>query len=399
MEDDQKSIMNVIRAALVVSFSNPGDSLLYVALPLIYRSLGLSIVHVGILLSANRLIRFVSNTFAGYVYGRKTMKRLMIISIITAFVINLSYGFIEGFYLFLFMRIMWGITWSFLRLGGYLAAISYSNEATMGRSMGIFSSISGIGFYLGGLVGGILLDMWGFKSASISLAFGTAIVIPIAFSLVDNKTESVVQDKQPEFNIRTLVGDRDILGIGIGVMLTRLFLGSLIASTLSLYLTESLGSEGITMLGKSIGIASFTGFLLSLRILVKLVLGPLVGELSDKLGRNRTILFLFIFGTISLLLLGLTQSIGVISFAVILSFLSDSGLSVVLTTKVSDIVQTKDVQSHYTLSAFTNWSDLGSSIGPLIIYSLLSEVSFNLLFFGASAFLLIYAIVNQFFLE
>jgi len=294
---------------------------------------------------------------------------------------------------------MWGITWSFLRLGGYLAAISYSNEATMGRSMGIFSSISGIGFYLGGLVGGILLDMWGFKSASISLAFGTAIVIPIAFSLVDNKTESVVQDKQPEFNIRTLVGDRDILGIGIGVMLTRLFLGSLIASTLSLYLTESLGSEGITMLGKSIGIASFTGFLLSLRILVKLVLGPLVGELSDKLGRNRTILFLFIFGTISLLLLGLTQSIGVISFAVILSFLSDSGLSVVLTTKVSDIVQTKDVQSHYTLSAFTNWSDLGSSIGPLIIYSLLSEVSFNLLFFGASAFLLIYAIVNQFFLE
>jgi hypothetical protein len=97
--------------------------------------------------------------------------------------------------------------------------------------------------------------MWGFKSASISLAFGTAIVIPIAFSLVDNKTESVVQDKQPEFNIRTLVGDRDILGIGIGVMLTRLFLGSLIASTLSLYLTESLGSEGITMLGKSIGIA------------------------------------------------------------------------------------------------------------------------------------------------
>jgi MFS family permease len=399
MEDDQKSIMNVIRAALVVSFSNPGDSLLYVALPLVYRSLGLSIVHVGILLSANRLIRFVSNTFAGYVYGRKTMKRLMIISIITAFVINLSYGFIEGFYLFLFMRIMWGITWSFLRLGGYLAAISYSNEATMGRSMGIFSSISGIGFYLGGLVGGILLDMWGFKSASISLAFGTAIVIPIAFSLVDNKTESVVQDKQPEFNIRTLVGDRDILGIGIGVMLTRLFLGSLIASTLSLYLTESLGSEGITMLGKSIGIASFTGFLLSLRILVKLVLGPLVGELSDKLGRNRTILFLFIFGTISLLLLGLTQSIGVISFAVILSFLSDSGLSVVLTTKVSDIVQTKDVQSHYTLSAFTNWSDLGSSIGPLIIYSLLSEVSFNLLFFGASAFLLIYAIVNQFFLE
>ena len=258
--------------------------------------------------------------------------------------------------------------------------------------MGIYQSISGIGFILGGLVGGILLDSWGFKSASIFLAFGTSLVIPIAFSLVDKKQEPIEQDIQTGFDIRTLVGDRDILSIGIGVTLTRLFLGSLIASTLSLYLVESLGSEGIKLLGKSVGIASFTGFLLSFRILVKFLLGPLIGGLSDKFGRQRTTLILFISGSISLLLLGLSPSLWVISFAVILSFLSDSGLSVVLTTEVSDIIQTKGVQGHYTLSAFTNWSDLGSSIGPLIIFSLLSEFSFNLLFFSASAFLLLYGI-------
>ena len=81
MRKAPNSTINVIRAALVVSFSNIGDSLLYVALPLVYHSLELSIVHVGILLSANRLIRFGSNTFAGYVYGREKTKRLLVISI------------------------------------------------------------------------------------------------------------------------------------------------------------------------------------------------------------------------------------------------------------------------------------------------------------------------------
>ncbi len=60
-------------------------------------------------------------------------------------------------------------------------------------------------------LGGILLDAWGFKSASIFLAFGTALVIPIAFSLVDQKQEKVEQEHNTKFDIRTLIGDGDIL--------------------------------------------------------------------------------------------------------------------------------------------------------------------------------------------
>ena len=392
MGKESKSIANIIRAALVVSASNLGDSLLYVALPLMYQSLGLSIVQVGILLSANRLIRFVSNTFAGYVYGRKSIKNLLIIAIIAAFFINLSYGFIEGFFLFLLMRLCWGTTWSFLRLGGYLSVISHSDEFNRGRSMGIYQSISGVGFISGGLVGGILLDSWGFRLASIFLAFGTFLVIPLAFSLVDNKLESNEQDQEHSFNIQTLVGNNKVLSIGIGVMLTRLFLGSLISSTLSLYLAEVFGSEGIILLGKEVGIATLTGLLLSFKLFSKFLLGPIVGVLSDKLGGQRTMLILFISGSISLLLLALSQSLGIITLAVILSFFSDAGLGVVMASEVSDIVQKNGAQSHFALSAFTNWSDLGSSIGPLIIFSLLSEISFKHIFVSASAALLLYTL-------
>lgn len=226
MRKSQDNFSNIIRAALVVSFSNLGDSLLYVALPLLYSSFKLNIVHVGILLSANRLVRFISNTFAGYVYGKKPMKWVLVASIIVAFFINLSYGYIEGFLPFLLMRLCWGITWSFLRLGGYLTVVSFSDDLNKGHYMGVYQSISSIGFLSGGLIGGILLDSWGYSSANLLLAFGTFLVMPIAFTLTDRRNEILGQQVQ-RFNIQTLVGDLDLFKIGVGMMLTKLFLGSL----------------------------------------------------------------------------------------------------------------------------------------------------------------------------
>jgi len=363
-----------------------------VALPLLYSSFGLSIVHVGILLSANRFVRFVSNTFAGYVYGRKPLKWVLVASIIAAFIINLSYGYIGGFLPFLLMRLCWGITWSFLRLGGYLSVVSFSDESNRGRFMGVYQSISGIGFLSGGLVGGILLDSWGYTSANLLLAFGTFLVIPIAFSLADERLETDVQGQDQSLDIRTLVGNSELLSIGVGVMLTRLFLGSLISSTLSLYLLEVLGSQGTILLGREVGIASLTGFLLSLRLFTRFMLGPIIGVLSDRFGGKRTMVLLFISGSVSLLMLALSQSLGVITLAVLLSFLSDTGLGVVVASEVSDMVKTDDAKSKYTLSAFTNWIDLGSAMGPLVVFSLLSEISFYSIFVSASAALLLYAL-------
>jgi MFS family permease len=393
MDADQNSLVNVVKAALVVSFSNLGDSLLYVALPLIYSSFGMNLVQVGILLSANRLVRFVSNTIAGYVYGVKPLKWVLVFSIIAAFFINLSYGYIDGFLPFLAMRLLWGITWSFLRLGGYLSVVSFSDELVRGRYMGVYTSISSIGFLSGGLVGGVLLDSWGFTSANLLLAFGTFLVIPVAFSLKDKRIDTNQPDYVHRFNFRTLFGNSELFSIGVGVMLTRLFLGSLISSTLSLYLIEVLGSNGIDFLGWNVGIASLTGFLLSFRIFTKLLLGPIVGVLSDKFGGQITLVILFASGSASLLMLALSQSLVIITLAVILSFLSDAGLGVVLASRVSDMVKTGEGSNQYTLSAFTNWIDIGSSLGPLVIFSLISKVSFSSIFVSASAVLLVYAYV------
>jgi MFS family permease len=395
MEKAPKSIGNILIIALIVAASLLGDSFLYVALPLEYQSLGISLVHVGVLLSANRLIRFLSNTFAGYLFGRKSIKSLLIFAILAAAIINLSYGFIGGFFLFLFIRLCWGITWSFLRLGGYLSVISYSDVAHRGRSMGIYQSISSTGSLLGGLIGGILLDSWGFKPASIFLAIGTILAIPLAFTIKDKNSALTKNNDSINYDLRLLIGDTKVISIGLGIMLTRLFLGSIIVSTLSLFLKESLGSEGIIILNKNIGIASLTGFLLMFRLLSRFLFGPIFGSISDRFGRQRTMLILYLCGSFSLLLFAFFKSLGIITIAVLLSFTSAAGLGVVLTTKVSDIIQNDGIENNYLLSAYTNWIDLGSAIGPLIAYSLLTEISFSFLYLSASSILFFYAILMQ----
>lgn len=396
MENSPRRIDQIIFIALIVAVSLLGDSFLYVALPLEYQSLGLSLVNVGVLLSSNRIIRFISNTFAGYIYGKKSMKSLLIISILAGTVINLSYGFIEGFFLFLVVRLCWGITWSFLRLGGYLSVIANSDKVFRGRSMGIYQSVSSTGSLLGGLIGGILLDSWGFKSASIFLAFGTALGIPLALTIKNDNSLSMEKDEKIHYGFRILIGDSKVLSLGIGTMFTRLFLESIIVSTLSLYLAESFGREGIFILSKNIGIASLTGFLLMFRLLSRFLFGPIFGIISDKLGRHRTILILFISGSISLFLLAFCQSLVFVTLAILLAFTSAAGLGVVLTTEVSDLVQSKGDGSHYLMSAYTNWIDLGSAIGPLIVYSLLTEISFSSIFLSAALFLLLYALIRSF---
>lgn len=384
----------IILTALVVAASLLGDSFLYVALPLEYNSLGLNFVTVGFLLSANRLIRFFSNTFAGYVYGRNPYKIPLTLAILSGATINLSYGFLKGFLPFLIARLAWGVTWSFLRLGGFLTVISNAGEDNRGAFIGLYHSVSSIGSLIGGFLGGIILDLLGFRPASIILAVGTTLGIPIALTLRGGGEVSRDHGRGTHLSFRTLVGDTRILRLGIGTMLSNLFLGSILVSTLSLYLADSFGREGISLLGKGIGIATLTGFLLMFRLLSRTLFGPVFGLVSDNLGRSRTVLLLFFSGSASLAMLAFTHSLSLVAFAVILAFTSAAGLGVVLTTEVSDIAFNGAIGRHYVMSAYTNWIDLGSALGPLLAYILLTGVSFRILFLGASFILLVYTLIR-----
>ncbi len=395
--DGAQSVRPIIVTASVVAFSLLGDSFLYVALPLEYKALGLSLVSVGVLLSVNRFIRFFSNTAAGYVYGRYRVKPPLVAAIIVGSLVNLSYGFVAGFLTFLAARAVWGVVWSFLRLGGFLTVMTRSEAERRGRNFGLYQATASLGSICGSLLGGYLLDTLGFRSAAILLGCGSALGIPVALSLRgDEGVHDVGVDERASLDLSLLLGDSRLLRVGLGTMMNSLLLGSLLASTLSLHLLESLGEGGLTVLGVPVGIATLSGALLMIRMGSRFVVGPMFGEASDRIGRGLTTTLLFVGGVLGMATLGLSVSPVTVTLAVVLCFVSASGLGAVLTTEASDIAVSKGGGGRYVMSAFTNWVDLGSALGPLLAYVLRLGIPFRTMYLGSSVVLLAYTLFSNF---
>jgi len=384
-----------VLTAVVVACSLLGDSFLYIGLPLQFKTLELSLVSVGILLSVNRFVRFFSNTWAGYIYRRYGIKLPLVAAICVGTMATLSYSLTSGFLPFLLARIIWGVAWSFLRLPGYLFVAATSSERR-GKMMGLYQSISVIGSLCGTLVGGLLLDLWGFRSTVLFLTCGSAIGIPVALSLKDAERLPLSEPRiSAPIDLKLIFGGFKMLGVGLGTTMNNLLLGSVLTSTLALYLLELVG-EGVSVLGVTLGIATLSGFLVATQRMSRIAAGSLLGWMSDILGRQRTVAILLTGGIASMAILGLSYSISVIVLAVLLAFISSTALGVVLATEASDLAADQDEGREYVISSYVNWVDLGSAMGPLIAYVLRLGITFRTIYLGASIILLAVAIFHHY---
>lgn len=386
----------VIIIALIVACSLLGDSFLYVGLPLSYKTLGLNLVSVGILLSVNRIIRFISNSLASYTYNRYGVRTPLTIAIIIGTLVNLSYSLISGFLSFLTARVLWGVAWSFLRIPGYLF-ISMAPSEQRGKIMGIYQSISVVGSLFGTIVGGFLLDFIGFRSAALLLGCGSSIGIPLTI-LLRNIPLSYKSEEEPSIDIKLMFRDLKMIGIGLGTSMNNLLIGSLLTSTLSLHLLENYGKESITLIGISLGIASLSSLLVAVRRISRVFISPFIGTLSDLVGRYKIVLTLFVLGSVSMMSLGLAVDLKLVVIAVLLAFISSTALGVVLATEVSDLAA-QDKNRFHIINSYINWVDVGSALGPLIAYILRLEISFKTIYLGASVILSVVTFLIHFTLK
>src|SRR5690606_2303459 len=102
-----------------IGLSIMGDSLLYSILPLAAPALGIPLPAVGVLLSVNRFVRIFSNSSAGIIYERYGARWPFIGATMLGFVATAAYGIGAGLAVLILARLLWGISWSALRQGGY----------------------------------------------------------------------------------------------------------------------------------------------------------------------------------------------------------------------------------------------------------------------------------------
>ena len=169
-----------------------GDSMLYNVLPSQVDAFGISVGLVGVLLSANRLVRLVSNLVAAWAMERFGMRGPLLASVFLALGTTVAYGTAPWFSVLLVARLVWGMTFSVFRLSGYLVVLEESADGSRGRLMGFFTSGMRIGSIIGVLLGGFLFDVTGRTVSFLVIAAIGLVGLPAALALLKSGHAAVV---------------------------------------------------------------------------------------------------------------------------------------------------------------------------------------------------------------
>ena len=399
----------VLMATAIVATVVMGDSMLYNVLPSNVNTFGVSIAMVGVLLSANRWVRLVSNPLSAWLIQRYGAPRPLLLSIIIAIGTTVVLGLAKGLPLLLAARILWGVCFSTLRLTGFLVILEEDHEGRLGRLMGTFNGGIRVGSLVGVLLGGVLFDVLGRASSFLIIASLGLLGIPAFLNLIRNAgheepAEGLIPDAQTQIPPRTAgfrqggwdllispVPELDakhrhrLLSANLTIFSLYLVMSGILVATLGFYLRDRLGEEA-TVAGLVLGIATINGLLLATRWFAD-VANPLWGHLGDRFGHDRVPLLAGPVCAAALLVLASNIPIWLAFLWLPLAFVAVAAAGTSLSTLVGDM--SPPHRRPQVMSRFATWQDLGYASGPLLAYAVLSFLPFALVYLAGAVFLLI----------
>lgn len=378
-------------AGALVAVSLFGDSYLYAVLPVHYAEAGIGLVAVGWLLSVNRWVRFFTNPLAGVVGPRLGWGWAFAGALWLAAATTAGYGLLKGLAALILVRALWGLCWSFLRLGGMAAVLAESPKGRRGRQMGLLTGVYRLGSVVGVVVGGYLADRLGFGNTAVILGLATALGA-IAASLppaLDGRWGAPgrmgkAAGSTSGLHAHWLPTTGPELAACFSASMLQMIVSGLVTGTLGLLVKERLGAT-VAAGPWLLGAATVTGLLLGSRFLIDLVVGPAVGHWADRRGRGVALTVAMTVVTGTLVFLGLAQSLMLISLAALLLFAAGTGATAILDAWAGDLAGRAPGRF---LPAYNTWLDLGAATGPILGYYLAAQVGLTITYLSGCVALL-----------
>lgn len=375
---------SLVWVSIAVALSLLGDQMLYAVLPVVHEAAGIPVTAIGLLLSANRIVRLVTNSLAGYVIERFGRRWPFILALLLGGATTIAYGVMQGLWAFLVARLLWGTAWSFIRIEGLSTALDVAVPETRGRYMGIFQAISRLGGAIAMLTGGFLTDAIGYRLTFIIFGWVTCAAALLAYVEMRRRppngsatpiatkpatpSNSSLNEPAPPVTTRPETPDTSpwqVMVASLGTFSTLLVIGGAFSATLG-YMLQTRFGEAPHLGTMTIGIASLTGFLLGSRGFFELGLAPLTGYMGDRWGRHRLIMVAMPLGALMIASMALRPSLLAVAFITPLIFVAGVTLNVAFNAVAGDLAP-PDKRSMF-LSRFVTFQDLGAAIGPLLGY-------------------------------
>ena len=276
--------------ALAYSLALLGDQMLYVHLPSHPAAAGVAAASLGVILSANRFVRLAANSLAGHLSDRLGRSRPYLLGMGLAVVSTAGYLVAEGFWLLVFSRVIWGMAFSLIHVGGAAIMLDLTTEANRGRTIGGYQAMARLGTLLGLLLSGFLTDWIGYRATLAlyvplaALGLGVAVLVLRGWPRPRPVADPTERSRGP--NTLTVLRRLDprLLAPAYVNFATFFAMSGLLASTLGMQLASLVGSAGWL-----IPVASLTGVLLAARHVAGMVEAPLAGYLLDRAGDRRVI--------------------------------------------------------------------------------------------------------------
>lgn len=327
---------DAVLSALILALANMGDAFLYAYLPSSHQQIGISSFWLGVILSVNRYIRLFLNGWLAWVLTSMGTKTIVVIAILLASLTTVSYGYMNAVPLWIIARILWGISFSTLRLSSALFALEHQRK---GMALGLSRTLIEFGPVIALIAGPFLLNyadrnltfvVFGILSIS-----GIFLVLPLSNLKNHNVSKKdVILTFPSSFNILVLINAFITEGVLV-VLLIRLIQNEQVLHWAN-YLT-------------------LAGVLLGYKRWSLVLFSPFSGWLADKWGFHKVFIYTTILSVTGLLfmLFGATIA-GIIAIFTFSAMNASTATGIAIVSEKSII---KDVSDNAT------WRDIGTATG------------------------------------
>jgi len=354
-------VRETVLSATILALALMGDALLYVVLPVHAADFGVDIGLIGVLLSANRIVRIFGYGAVVAVGERLGARRLSLLAAAAAAATTLTYGLGSGFPQLLAGRLGWGLAFAALNLTSLVYAASVKED--VGKSVGLASAIRQSGPTIALGAGAALVPVAGPQGIFVLLGCLTLVAVPLAFALPRIQARAARQTR----SLFPKPGRLDLLYFAVTLSVDGIF-----AITLALLLSDLVSVESAVL---------SAGLVLALKGLVQVALSPVGGSLADRFGAQRLMSLILVLLIAGLALVAVSADRWPV--LLILGMAVVSAARAVLQILILAVAARRHPEdSMRSFSVLATWGDIGAAVGPLIAGFLFLNVSALGLYLG-----------------
>lgn len=346
-----------------------GDTLLYSALPVNASRLGLDALAVGLALSLNRWVRLFTNSFAARLYERFPAGLLVCVALALGVASSAAYALPAAIVLFLAARLVWGMSWSLLRLGTFLGAIEGAQPGALpngrprtGRALGNTRSIHGLGYLAGALWAPFAVEAFGWEAAALGAAALTLLLGLAPAALISGWRRHVDVDERQERAVRRALLDRRFTGLFLVASSQYAVGAGLVPIGGGLRVAEVFGAGGALIAFPVAATVIAGAFVLGQRV-AQVAWTPLAGRLADRALSATFVASTALAAAAMLLLVYAGDATAFVALGAVAFF---AGITSTVALELAIAHRTTAADRPLILGAYATWADAGAAVGALV---------------------------------